>query len=316
MEPLQMKHTYASLSEIKDRSNVAMPHSTLTPDGKIKSIALFREIVNGAAGGIMSNVNDMSKWMIMQLNKGRYGDSLQKKIFTENRQREMWQVHTVLPGGSSARYKTHFSGYGLGWFLQDMRGNMNVSHTGGLPGMLSKVTLIPDLNLGIVILTNTENGGGALFSAVNNTIVDSYLGLDKMDWVTLYAGRMQGNASEADSVVKKVWQTVTAAKNTKMDKQAYTGIYEDSWFGKIEIFMKGDQLWFKSYRSPKLNGPMHFYRANTFAIKWEYQDMPADAFASFTLDEEGKAQSIKMKAISPDTDFSFDFHDLDLKRVQ
>ncbi len=68
-------------------------------------------------------------------------------------------------------------------------------------------------------------------------------------------------------------------------------------------------------RSPKLNGPMSFYKANTFAINWEYQDMPCDAFASFSLDEDGKAQSIKMKGISPNIDFSFDFQDLDFQRV-
>ena len=80
--------------------------------------------------------------------------------------------------------------------------------------------------------------------------------------------------------------------------------------------MKEDQLWFKCYRSPKLNGPMYFYNANTFVIKWLYQDTNCDAFAIFNLDEEGKAQSLKMKGISPNIDFSFDFQDLDLKRIE
>ena len=61
---------------------------------------------------------------------------------------------------------------------------------------------------------------------------------------------------------------------------------------------------------------MSFYKANTFAIKWEYKDMNCDAFAMFSLDEDGKAQSIKMKGISPEIDFSFDFQDLDLQRVK
>jgi hypothetical protein len=61
---------------------------------------------------------------------------------------------------------------------------------------------------------------------------------------------------------------------------------------------------------------MNFYKANSFAIKWEYQDMNADAFATFNLDEEGKAQGIKLKGISPTIDFSFDFQDLDFKRVE
>jgi len=317
MEPLQMNNSYALLKGLKDKTNVAMPHSTEgAENGEMKTFALFEEMVNGAAGGILSNVDDMSKWMIMQLNKGKYGNKLDKQIFTEARQKEMWKIHTVLDANPDPRYNSHFAGYGLGWFLTDMKGNLSVSHTGGLPGMLSKVSLIPDKNLGIVVLTNTENGGGAAFSAIVNSIQDSYLGLDKIDYVEKYAKIIETQKNNADSVTTNVWKQVELAKKAKINPQDYIGIYEDNWFGKIEIFLKGDHLWFKSYRSPKLNGPMSFYKANTFAIRWEYQDMPCDAFAIFSLDEESKAQSIKMKGISPNIDFSFDFQDLDLLRVK
>jgi CubicO group peptidase (beta-lactamase class C family) len=71
-----------------------------------------------------------------------------------------------MPTNPNPRYNSHFSGYGLGWNLSDAKGNLKVTHGGGLPGMLSFVTMYPDLNLGIVILTNTENGGAGLFSSV------------------------------------------------------------------------------------------------------------------------------------------------------
>lgn len=61
---------------------------------------------------------------------------------------------------------------------------------------------------------------------------------------------------------------------------------------------------------------MQFFKANTFAIKWSYQDMNADAFEMFTMDQNSKAIRIKIKGISPDIDFSFDFQDLDLKRIK
>jgi len=121
--------------------------------------------------------------------------------------------------------------------------------------------------------------------------------------------------NEGDSVTDKVWKRVEENKKVKIKNEDYTGIYEDKWFGKCEVFLKDGQLWFKSYRSPKLNGPMRFYNANTFAIPWEYRGFDADAFAMFTLDEDGKAQSIKLKGISPNIDFSFDFQDLDLQRI-
>ncbi|MEO6820402.1 MAG: serine hydrolase [Ginsengibacter sp.] len=314
LDPLQMSNSFSSLGAMKDKTNMATPHSTST--GKIRTISFFNDQLIGAAGGVISNVDDMSKWMITQLNKGKYGTDLDKQLFSSARQREMWTIHTVMDANTFPRYNQHFAGYGLGWGLADIKGNLQVSHTGGLPGMLTSVMLMPDLKLGIVILTNTENGGGALFTAIQQTIMDSYLGMDDFHWVDKYARMLEGNASNTDAATAKVWETVAAAKNTKINAADYKGIYEDKWFGKVEVFLKGDQLWFKAYRSPKLNGPMAFYKANTFAIKWEYQDMPADAFAMFTLDENGKGQSIKMKGISQAIDFSFDFQDLDLQRVK
>lgn len=314
MEPLQMDNTYSSLSQMKDKSNLAIPHSTGT--GTIRTIPVYQEMVNGAAGGVLSNVNDLCKWMLVHLNKGKYGKTLENRLFSEASQREMWKIHTVTDANPNPRYNSHFAGYGLGWGLTDMKGNLVVSHTGGLPGMLSKTIMIPDLNLGVVILTNTEPGGSALFSAVSQTIVDSYLGLDDYNWTDKYFSRMESGEKAADSVTKNVWETVAATSGTQVKAENYIGVYEDKWFGKVEISMKNNQLWFRSFRSPKLNGPMSFYKANSFAIKWVYQDMNADAFAIFSLDAEGKAQSIRMKGISPDIDFSFDFQDLDLRRTE
>lgn len=312
IEPLQMNNSFVG-SLLKDKSNLSTPHSS--ESGTIKTIDAYDIGMGSAAGGIYSNVTDMSKWMIMRLNKGKYGIDLKSSIFSLKNHNEMWRIHTVTETNPNPRYNSHFSGYGLGWGLSDAKGNLKVSHTGGLPGMLSIVTMYPDLNLGIVILTNTENGGGGLFSSITNTISDSYLGLDDFGWIEKNVTRINQQKSTGDEISNKVWAKVEAEKNTAVKKDDYIGIYEDKWFGKVEVFLKDKQLWIKCHRSPKLNGPMAFYNANTFAIKWEYQAMNADAFAMFSLDETGKAQSIKMKGISPNIDFSFDFHDLDLTRI-
>jgi CubicO group peptidase (beta-lactamase class C family) len=312
-EPLGMDNSYPALNYMTDKSNLTSPHNA--DSGEFKVLPDYQEMINGAAGGIYSNVDDICQWMLVQLNNGKYGDSLEKQLFSEESQREMWKIHTVQEASRNPRYNSHFAGYGLGWQLTDKKGNMEVSHTGGLPGMLSKTLLIPDINLGIVVLTNTEPGGAGLFYAVSSTIEDSYLGLDDFHWTDKLSQILKARAEKGDEVTKKTWETVEAHKKIKVDESKYIGVYEDSWFGKMAVFKNGDQLWIKSYRSPKLNGAMYFYNANTFAIKWEYQDMNCDAFAMFSLDENGLAQSIKMKGISPNIDFSFDFHDLDLKRV-
>jgi CubicO group peptidase (beta-lactamase class C family) len=312
IEPLQMNNTFVG-NLLKDKNNLATPHSS--ESGTIKTIDSNDIGIVSAAGGIFSNAADMSKWMIVRLNKGKYGNDLKTSLFSLRNHNEMWRIHTVEETNPNPRYNSHFSGYGLGWELSDVKGNMKVSHTGALPGMLSIVTMYPDLNLGIVILTNTENGGGGLFLSVTNTIADSYLGLDDFGWTDKIVGWMNANKNKGDSATKKTWEKVESVKNFKVKNEDFIGTYTDKWFGEIQVFEKDKQLWFKSSRSPKLNGPMAFYNANTFAIKFEYKAMNCDAFAMFSLDETGKAQSIKMKGISPNIDFSFDFQDLDLKRI-
>jgi CubicO group peptidase (beta-lactamase class C family) len=313
IEPLQMNNTFVGYLQ-KDKSNLAVPHSS--ESGTIITIDSYDIGIADAAGGICSNVADMSKWMLVRLNEGMYGTDLKTPLFSSKNHYEMWQIHTVLETNQNPRYNSHFNGYGLGWQLTDVVGQFEVSHTGALPGMLSMVTMYPDMNLGIVILTNTENGGAGLFSAVTNTIADSYLGLDNYHWIDQMVAWRSEDKYAADSVSKKAWEKVELAKEIEVKNENFIGIYADSWFGEVEVFEKNKQLWIKCNRSPKLNGPLAFYQENTFAVKWEYQAMNCDAFALFYFDDTGKAQSIQMKGISPNIDFSFDFQDLDLKRIE
>lgn len=210
--PLQMNHTFVG-SLLTDKTNLAVPHSSTS--GTIKTIDAYDIGIANAAGGIYSNVADMAKWMMVRLNKGKYGDDLKSSLFSLKNHEEMWRLHTIMPIDSDPRYNSHFNGYGLGWFISDSKGNLKVEHTGGLPGMLSKVTLFPDLNLGIVILTNTENGGGGLFTAVSNTIEDSYLGLEDYGWTDKLVQWMSEDKNKSDDVTKNVWKKVASVKMSK-----------------------------------------------------------------------------------------------------
>ena len=76
----------------------------------------------------------------------------------------------------------------MGWFLSDVKGHLQVQHTGGLIGTVTQFTLIPDLKLGIVVLTNQQSG--AAFNTITNTVKDSYLGVQGRDWLKNYGDRM------------------------------------------------------------------------------------------------------------------------------
>ena len=316
MNPIGMSSSVGNFQRLESKENLAEPHAI--DDGELKVIDHMVDMdpSAAAAGGIYSSVNDMSQWLLLQLNQGKYGQDLSKQIFNEQSQSTMWQPYTSMsfnprPQGN---VKSHFSSYGLGWFIQDKNGYVTLEHTGGLPGMLSSTLLIPELNAGAVVLTNSDPGGYN-FWTLRASITDALIGAEPTDWISMMKSQIENRETKGDSIVDAVWDIALKNKPGEIDVDNYLGTYRDNWFGDIKIEMKGDKLWFTSLRSPKLNGQMFYYQANTFAIKWEYQDMPCDAFAMFELDEKGEAVAIKMKGISPNIDFSFDFQHLDLKRV-
>jgi hypothetical protein len=114
--------------------------------------------------------------------------------------------------------------------------------------------------------------------------------LDDFGWTDKVVDWMKQGRNSDDEVTKSLGK-VKSSKNVKV-KNDFIGIYADKWFGEVEVYEKDKQLWFKSNRSPKLNGPMAFYNANTFAIKWEYQAMNCDALC-FHLMKQVKRNQFK-----------------------
>lgn len=314
LKPIGMEESVASFDRIQHPELIAYPYSS--ENGELIRIKPYNEPLTDPAGGICANVDDLGKWLLVLLNEGKYGDSLEHTLFTEERQIEMWRPYTnmrfhLIP---NARYRNHFVAYGLGWQIQDYCGYNVMSHGGGLPGMLSYTMVVPELELGVVVLTNTLPGGYAYYGLAQ-AIVDGYLGLEPRDWVKMAGQRLASMGHTQDSIMDAVWATVEKAEFEPGNYRNYAGWYEDPWFGKMEVWQEDDELWIRSVRNPKLTGRMHYYQATTFVVDWNYDDMPCEAFAIFGLDTEGRATSIKMKGISPFIDFSYDFQDLDLQRV-
>ena len=142
----------------------------------------------GPAGAINSSAAEMAKWVLLQLNRGklpdRDGQLIQRSAIT----REMWTAQTILPIGELpaplAALKANFADYALGWSLRDYHGHELVAHTGGVAGMVSRVMLVPDSNLGVVILTNAEQGSA--FDSILYHVLDHYLQLPSTDWIAAF----------------------------------------------------------------------------------------------------------------------------------
>ncbi|MGF6712400.1 CubicO group peptidase (beta-lactamase class C family) [Luteibacter sp. W1I16] len=276
---------------------------------------------NPTAGGIYTSVHDLSKWMNMQLAGGTYTDASGKeqRLFSEKRQTEMWSLITPItisepnvPELKAA--KPNFYGYGEGWFVSDYRGHKLVWHTGGWPGMVSRLTLVPDLKLGIVVLTNQESG--AAFQAVTMRALDAYMDAPKTDWIAAYAASVKKMEGNADDSMKKHEAARAKGSKPSLPLDGYAGTYRDPWYGDVTVAKQGGKLVMTFSKTAQLTGTLEPWQHDTFIARWNDRSLNGDAFVNFALDPDGKVREVRMEPVSPLTDFSFDFQDLRLAPVE
>ena len=310
--PLGMTSTNTSVAAFRPGDDVATPHSRV--DGKVTPIEYNNFDNNAPAGAINSCVADMAKWLLVQLNSGLISHTPEgdRRLFSERQNREMWSPQTIIPIGDPppplAALRPNFSAYGLGWGLADYRGKKIVSHTGGLAGLVSRVTMVPDLKLGIVVLTNQEAGGA--FQAITYYILDQYLGAPPTDWVTAFHTVAKTGETRALEVESKQKTTRAADSKVSLALEKYAGQYIDPWYGTITISSQNGRLVMNFDHTPALVGDLEHWQYDTFIARWRDRSLAADAFVTFALKPDGTIDQMKMVPVSPLTDFSFDFQDL------
>ena len=288
--------------------NVAATHAPI--DGKVRPIAPFDSDNTNPAGGINSSAEDMAKWLRVQLSGGVLPDG--SRLFSAATARELTTIVTPLPTGDPppelAPLKANFNGYALGFGIRDYRGHKIVTHTGGLPGYVSRVAMIPGVNAGVAVLTNQESS--AAFDSIAFHILDHYLGMPGFDWIAAHQKLRARNAAATAAAASR-----DASSKPSLALAKYAGTYRDAWYGDIEIREQNGSLAIRFTHTPSLAGTLEHWQHDTFIARWRDRELRADAYVTFALNPDGTIDQAKMRAVSPDTDFSFDFQDLLLKPV-
>ncbi len=306
--PLGMSNTNTSTSAFKEGGDWAWPHSRM--EGKLRTIP-FENLDNaGPAGAINSSVQDMSKWVLLQLNHGKIPGA-EIRMFSEKSSHEMWAQQMVVPVGTAPPelqgLQAHFAGYGLGWALRDYKGRKLVGHTGGVAGFVTRVMLVPEENLGVVILTNAEEDGA--FDAVLYHILDAYLGGPTQDYIWAFKAVQDRGEKEADETMRKASEARAADSKPSLPLEKYAGDYSDPWYGKVMIRIEPSGLTLKLDRTSKGLADLEPWQFDTFKAHWRDRTVE-DAFLTFTLKPDGAIDHFTMVAVSPLADFSFDYQDL------
>lgn len=182
------------------------------------------------ATSICSSVSDWSKWLLMLLNEGKYNGAqiIPERVIAKS-------IEPVsIRGNFRPKFNNgHFTLYGLGWVLQDYAGRKIISHTGGADGFVTSVTWLPEEELGIIVLTNTD--ANQFYMNLRWEIMDAYLQLPFRNYSALALKDMAKEQAEEKKWLQSVTDSVTNFKNTKLPLKKYAGTYDNNVYGKITI---------------------------------------------------------------------------------
>jgi CubicO group peptidase (beta-lactamase class C family) len=307
LTPLGMARTTTSIRLLKD--NYALPHNE--SGGTLRVLHSGNVDSAYAAAGLNSSVADVSKWLLLQLGRGKYDG---KQIFSERQSWEMWQPYIMLPiseAGMKNNPTRHFSGYGMGWAVGDYRGRKTVSHGGGLDGMISQTAMMPEENLGLVVLTNSET---PVNSIMMNKIYDVFTNAPKRDWSAEALERKKSGKIEEVKEIKEVDASRIANTKPSLAAANYAGTYSSEMYGDVTITEENGKLVMRLVPAPNFVADLEHWHYDTFQIKWR-PSVPYNfprGFVTFTLDKTGKTDQIKID--QPNNDFWF--YELELKRTK
>jgi len=299
LNPLHMNRTTTSVRNITD--NAAWPHNE--SQGKGMRVLHRGNVDNAyAAAGLNSSVAEIANWLRLQLGNGKFEGN---QIVSAAQVWEMHQPAVVLPissGSASFIPSRHFNAYGLGWNLWDYNGRMAISHGGGLDGMISRTAIMPEENLGLVVLTNSEN---SVPTILQYKIFDVFTNAKDRDWNAEMLGFAKQSEQAAADNEKKLIDSRKKGTSPSLQLDGYSGTYTDEMYGDAEVSVENGSLVLRLKPAPNFVADLEHWNYDTFRIHWRpsvaYNFPPG--FVIFKLGKDGATEDLMID--QPNNDFWF-----------
>jgi CubicO group peptidase (beta-lactamase class C family) len=231
-DPLGMNETEPLVSMITAKPNVAVPHALVSDSVSVVPVRSTDPVAS--AGSVWSSVSDMTKWMRFVIDSGRVGDKrlIQQKTFAELVTPQIQAPMEEYPALQLA--KPDYFSYGLGWFIQDYRGQQVWMHTGSINGLCAIIGIEPNKRLGVYVLENLDHAEvrhGLMYS-----VFDLFENGPRRDWSVdlkpIFAPRPRATTAAA--------ARATSAPSLPLER--YAGTYVDSAYGTVRVTLENGAL--------------------------------------------------------------------------
>jgi len=255
-EPLQMNSSNFSVLDSQKSSDFSEPYRKDEHAGAVSQIPFHPISTIGPAGSINSNVEDMARYAIFQLGKGKVGD---RQLVSEANLTLNHTPQVPMPRGSPSK-EIGFRSYAMGWVISSYRGHRLWWHNGGIDGFYALLSLLPDENFGVVILTNLLDED-PVPEVVAYHIYDHLLGLEPVDFAKRFEELETKQKAAEDEEHTKELSERKQNTHPSHELKDYVGRYENPGYGVITVQTDGNG--FKATLN-KLSFPLHHYHYDVF----------------------------------------------------
>ncbi|HZR04762.1 MAG TPA: serine hydrolase [Candidatus Udaeobacter sp.] len=288
-KPLGMTSASSRYADFVARSNKALGHVLVNG----RWIQKFKRDpdAQSPAGGVSSSVNDVAKWVRLQLANGKFDGKqiVDEKALLETRHLNMLTGFSPFTGLPSF--------YGLGWNVNyDEQGRLHLNHSGAFAwGAATHVNLVPAEQLGIVVLTNAYPIGMA--EALGTTFLDTALyGKPTQDWFAIFKQAFS-NPAAVGTVLGFDYSKAPASPAPALTDRAYVGRYKNDYFGEISIIEKDGGLAIAPGPRNK-TFPMRHYARDTFTYETEGENAVGRSGVTCTIGPDGRADQVVVENLN------------------
>jgi CubicO group peptidase (beta-lactamase class C family) len=288
--PLGMNRTTFSEKESQNAPDFAQPYQKGNDvKSDVKRMPFDEQCPDtcalGPAGEINSSVADMSRYVLLHLNKGKLEG---KTLLSENNAIQMQTPQMVIQGAPDFKEQSENS-YGMGFFISSYRGHKQVEHGGTSDGFSAEMIFLPGDEIGVVVLTNLD--GTAVPYVVANNLLDRLLGMDQVPWSQRYLDQEMKAKESEEEAKNKNYTPHKSGTHPSHDGKEYSGDYGNPGYGVVSIAEEGDHFKMTINRVTKSLEHLHY---DVFQVP----DNPFDQFAKlrvmFLSDANGDISSLSM----------------------
>jgi CubicO group peptidase (beta-lactamase class C family) len=295
--PLGMNNTYADYTAIATKESRTTPHFKDVDDGdSVKAISYLTTDNVGAAGGVWSSIDDISKWLRFLNDSTKINGTrlLKPQTFAE-----LFKVQAIIPKSefypTATVTKPHWTTYGLGWFQHDYKGKMIQFHTGSLDGLVAICGMIPDDHTAVYIFGNLDHS--EIRHALMYKALDLWVfGNNNTDWSNDFNKLYTGIADTAKKQTNEELAKQVKGTLPTLALSAYTGKYTSEIYGGTTVSVVHDSLLLQ-FADGRYNIALQHWNYDTFRGTYNYWWM-GKSFVQFLLDKSGKVSELSVDGIA------------------